>query len=86
MPAPPNSEKITGATRYRENWRGKLILQVEYYVDEGTYSKSPRADGEAPPRETGWRDASTMDLSPIRYFEMQRNGVKPPPPPPKRED
>jgi len=52
--------KLTGRTRYRTNWRGKLILQVEFsrsychdlngsgYYDEGT--------------TTHWRDATAEDL------------------------
>lgn len=51
---------LTGRTRYRSNWRGKLILQVEYtryychdlngsgYYDEG--------------HTTHWRDAKAEDL------------------------
>ncbi len=52
--------KLTGRTRYRTNWRDKLILQVEYtqhychdlngsgYYDEG--------------HTTHWRDAKAEDL------------------------
>lgn len=51
---------ITGRTRYRTNWRGKIILQVEYtrfyfhdlngsgYYDEG--------------HTTHWRDATAADI------------------------
>lgn len=79
MPAPMRSDEITGATRYREGWRGCLVLQVEIYVDEGI-PKSPRGDGEAPPRMTAWRDAMERDLSSIRYHEERRQGKNPPPP------
>lgn len=82
MPAPPNSEKITGATRYRENWLGRLILQVEHYTDDPRMARSPRCDGTPPPRSTGWRDAASRDLISIRYFE-RKDFVSPPP---KRED
>lgn len=52
--------KLTGRTRFRTNWRGKLILQVEYtafhmkdlngsgYFDEWT--------------TTHWRDAKVEDV------------------------
>ncbi|WP_312411997.1 hypothetical protein [Shinella sp.] len=52
--------KLTGRTRHRTNWRGKLILQVEYtafhmkdlngsgYYDEWT--------------TTHWRDAKVEDV------------------------
>lgn len=52
--------KLTGRTRYRTNWRGKLILQVEFtrrychdlngsgYYDEG--------------ETTHWRDAKAEDI------------------------
>lgn len=60
MPNAKNSSGLTGRTRYRSSWRGKLILQVEYkqhyfndlngsgYYDEGF--------------TTHWRDAKVEDL------------------------
>ena len=48
-------EQLTGVTRYRTNWRGQLILQVEFYMiyDSVTFTESP------PPH---WRDARVSDL------------------------
>lgn len=54
------ADTLTGRTRHRANWRGKLILQVEYevafchdlngsgYYDTGTTLR--------------WRDARAIDL------------------------
>lgn len=51
--------KLTGNTRYRSNWRGKLILQVEdrgiKYENCGAYVDSMRV--------RYWRDATVEDLS-----------------------
>lgn len=44
--------KLTGNTRYRTNWEGRLILQVEvgvYQSDKAAWVGS-------------WRDASVKDL------------------------
>lgn len=80
MPAPPYlCRDLTGATRYREGWRGCLVLQVEYYLSQGI-SKSPREDGSFPPLRTEWRDATKSDLPTIEYHEERRMGKDPSPP------
>ena len=50
---------LTGSTRYRTNWRGKLILQVEYIalVVENMGNCVECSD------QAFWRDARTQDLS-----------------------
>lgn len=48
--------KLTGNTRYRSNWRGTLILQVEYI-----YSRSSGWDDYDECRD--WRDAKITDIS-----------------------
>ncbi len=52
----------TGATRHRVNWRGQLILEVEYthrpYCHEGGGSYGPPV--------TWWRDAVLADVMPVR--------------------
>ena len=53
--------KKTGKTRYRQNWRGKMILQIEWTWEEpidvgyglGTHSETV----------TGWRDATWEDVN-----------------------
>ncbi|PRA46676.1 hypothetical protein [Brucella pituitosa] len=50
--------KLTGRTRYRTNWRGKLILQVEeagIEVDYDLYHVESH-------NVTSWRDAKVVDL------------------------
>ena len=50
---------LTGNTRYRANWRGKLILQVEF-----TYIGNWGGDVDAgTPDGKAWRDARVQDLS-----------------------
>jgi hypothetical protein len=45
---------LTGRVRYRSNWRGKLILQVEFH--DISYVGYVR-------RFTNWRDAKLSDIS-----------------------
>jgi hypothetical protein len=81
MPAPPNSDRITGATRYRTGWFGKLILQVEENVE------FYRPAGYCNPSKiisTRWRDARPSDLYLIGWHERaaqaKPEGAPPPPP------
>lgn len=50
------TERLTGKTRHRSTWTGKLILQVEV---EGEYMD---AQGDWSPTFSKWRDAKTVDL------------------------
>lgn len=56
---------MTGQTRARSNWRGKLILQVEIKSPNPTYPRAPRP-GPYDPWSSGafcfWRDATIEDL------------------------
>lgn len=51
---------LTGRTKYRTSWRGKLILQVEY---KRYYCKDLNGSGYYDEGETlHWRDARAGDL------------------------
>lgn len=76
---------LTGNTRFRMGWRGKLVLQVE--VDHDSFDA---------PFGCWWRDANLFDLQELGYkLESQippgRNPrpevppAAPPPPPPTRK-
>lgn len=46
---------LTGKFRFRTNWAGKLILQVQYeYYDY---------EGDSSTKKTNWRDAKVEDLT-----------------------
>lgn len=52
--------KLTGRTRYRSGWRGKLILQVEY---TSYYCHDLNGSGYYDVGHTmHWRDADVKDL------------------------
>jgi hypothetical protein len=58
------TESLTGRTRFRVNWRGRVILRVEVerrYVCPYTFTESPSS-------HTAWRDANERDL---RAFGLQ---------------
>ena len=76
---------LTGAIRYREAWRSRLILQVEEEI------RRPRIHGDGYQSGDGilvaiWRDAKPSDLVVLEYLRSKRNaeesGNEPPPPPP----
>lgn len=50
------NNKLTGRQRFRKNWRGKLILQVEYW--DKCLASNP-FDGDEDVRM--WRDARIED-------------------------
>lgn len=53
--------KLTGRTRYRTNWRGKLILQVEYTQH---YCNDLNGSGYYDQWDANyWRDASLKDVN-----------------------
>jgi hypothetical protein len=64
-------KRLTGKTRHRSNWLGKLILQVE--VKWG-WSNVCQYTG---PRNKGkmWRDASTQDLAELQAYYTQEGGL-----------
>ena len=49
--------QLTGRTRFRSNWRGKLLLQVQYFEVPGAFL---------------WRDATTEDLAELQYLTFSR--------------
>lgn len=64
---------LTGNTRHRINWRGKVIMQVEYWERE---LRSPYCSGR-------WRDACAQDLVDIAQgrIKAERPMLGPPMPP-----
>lgn len=84
MPAPMGSDRITGETRYRSGWFGKLILQVEEVYDQG-YHARPQPGIPTSFTATRWRDARPADLYLIGWHERaaraKAEGAPPPPPP-----
>lgn len=81
MPAPSGCADLTGATRYRDGWFGKLILQVEENYRVGHRGR-PRAGGIEFSNLTRWRDAEPRDL---RMIDWITNRPTTPPPNPKRK-
>lgn len=57
---------LTGRTRFRANWRGKLLLQVEV-VDRG--------DGHGSDIRQYWRDAEVYDLGELQHLNYSRIDV-----------
>jgi hypothetical protein len=51
---------LTGRTRYRQNWRGKLILQVEF--NDSSWL------GHSVHRFRAWRDATLSDIYTGAYY------------------
>ncbi len=49
------SQRLTGKYRFRTNWFGKLILQVEYSITD--------YDSTGSTTRTNWRDAQVEDLT-----------------------
>jgi hypothetical protein len=58
--------KLTGRTKYRSTWRGKLILQVEEEWSDDCLYSGPRNSGKL------WRDARTEDLAELQWLEAER--------------
>jgi hypothetical protein len=53
---------LTGKTRYRANWRGKIILQVEYAYRCLPAGARPTANGGGIVTKYEWRDARVSDI------------------------
>ena len=49
------SQRLTGKYRFRTNWFGKIILQVEYSITD--------YDPTGSTTRTNWRDAKVEDLT-----------------------
>lgn len=62
---------LTGKTRYRQGWRGKIILQVEEYIGDVAWLLTPK-----------WRDATFIDVMSIETGEYKI--FTPDLPPPKK--
>ncbi|WP_425087814.1 hypothetical protein [Stappia sp.] len=52
--------KLTGRIRYRRDWRGRLILQVQYQAPLIPRGRRQPNDGSL--MDLGWRDARIEDL------------------------
>lgn len=63
---------LTGRTRYREGWFGRLILQVEVDV-----TGSPLVSQMEPGRYAIWRDAKAPDFTPDHIRPMFRDAPMP---------
>lgn len=64
---------ITGKTRYRQGWRGKIILQVEESMGDVAWFLKQK-----------WRDATFIDVMSIERGDFKL--FTPDIPPPKKED
>lgn len=73
---------LTGLTRHRLGWRGKMILQVSYWCRKFTPGRAPWLDGYA----VEWRDATFQDVMDLehRNFSSSAPKVDAPPMPPTR--
>lgn len=62
------ARRLTGKTRGRRGWFGKLIMQVEVESPKPRYPKAPRHPSQGPydPWSEGsytfWRDATVTDV------------------------
>ena len=63
-----SNPKPTGKHRYRTNWRGQLVLQLQF---EGLLTRylGGKIDTQW---ATGWRDARLEDLTSIGYPPSRR--------------
>ena len=70
--------KLTGRTRVRSNWLGKLILQVEMLHPKSDGMQAPRP-GPYDPWVNGsftfWRDARLSDMSAICPPEVRADST-----------
>lgn len=84
MPRPTGSSDLTGATRYRNGFRGVLVLQVEERVVAFFKGKLSPGSQRQPVYKMQWRDATTKDLRVLEYLEGQDEaamaGDRPPAP------
>jgi hypothetical protein len=62
--------KLTGATRFRSNWRGKLVLQVQYQQHANVCGKPDKHHVVI-----GWRDARTEDLAELHALHYTNINV-----------
>lgn len=60
-------KNLTGRTRFRSSWRGKLVLQVQFFE----MLQSAMA-GTLTPGAMEWRDASTQDLAELQHLTFSR--------------
>jgi hypothetical protein len=54
------ADTLPQRTRYRTNWRGKLILQVQELFNNA----DPRDPGDCGQTYLRWRDATLADICP----------------------
>ena len=79
MPAPPGSSDLTGATRYRNGWRGVLVLQVEEKFIAYWQGRLAPGVQRTPIMDTKWRDATVKDMRMLDYLSRRDS-----PPSPKK--
>lgn len=61
-------KNLTGRTRFHSNWRGKLILQVQFLE-----FRPSGIDGRfIPDTVFQWKDATTEDLAELQYLTFSR--------------
>lgn len=61
-------KNLTGRTRFRSSWRGKLVLEVQFLE-----SRESGIDGRLIPDKTfQWRDATTQDLCELQHLTFSR--------------
>ena len=76
MPYPPGSSNLTGTTRYRTSFMGKMILQVEErHIAHYEGRLQPGVERQ-PVYGTSWRDATAKDMSTLEW--MARSAPTPP--------
>lgn len=63
------NDHLTRRIRFRRNWRGKMILQVEQTALANHDPSDPRDWGQFAVPATKWRDARTKDLEP-KMFDL----------------
>jgi hypothetical protein len=76
---------LTGQTRYRLGWRGKIVLQVGIWYRSFELGRHP----DYQPWVTGWRDAvfrDVIDLAEGRFSSKKPAETRMPPPPRPRKE
>lgn len=63
-------DEITGETRYRQTWGGKLVLQVQVSLPAWKSRYTANVGGTIP-RRTEWRDATMQDLLDLERFRQR---------------
>lgn len=86
MPSPQRNYNLTGATRYRSGWRGRLVLQVEQRTIVSYKGRLAPGVEREPVYSYHWRDAKVHDLSVLKWMEASVPLPHLPQPPQPPED